>query len=298
MRNAIERFLEFITCVRRLSPHTARAYSGDLHGFANGVERRHGRPAALSDLTRAEVRAHLAERFNEMAASTAARTISALRSFGDFLRESGELGDNEVMLVRRPKLPERLPLVLGEHDLENMIEGPGHAQGARGLRDRAVLEVLYGAGLRVAECVALNVDDLRWDGDELNIRVVRGKGDKDRIVPIGALGAAALQRYLEVRRQLLNAQASPLFLGRNGTRLSDRTVRELVYRRCKAVGAKVRVGPHGIRHSFATHLLLRGCDLRSIQEMLGHASLSSTQRYTKLDLGWIAAEYYRAHPRT
>ena len=93
-------------------------------------------------------------------------------------------------------------------------------------------------------------------------------------------------------------QVKARFLGRNGTRLSDRTVRELVYRRCKAVGAKVRVGPHGIRHSFATHLLLRGCDLRSIQEMLGHASLSSTQRYTKLDLGWLAAEYYRAHPRT
>ncbi|MDC0671711.1 tyrosine recombinase XerC [Nannocystis radixulma] len=313
MRDAVERFLEHLRDERRLSPHTLRAYRGDLLDFLARFEARRGRPAELADLGVREVRADLAERFGEQAASTSARKLSALRSFAEFLRRGGELPDNEAALVRRPKLPQRLPVALPVEDLTDMIDGPGHADGLLGLRDRAILEVLYGAGLRVGECVALDLDHLRWDGDALTIRVVGGKGNKDREVPLGAPGAAALRAWLAVRDGLLppaqrmaegtgSKRHVPkgeraLFLGRRGRRMSDRSVRALVYSRCEATGARARVGPHGLRHSFATHLLEGGCDLRSIQAMLGHASLSTTQRYTHLDLGRIVDVYERAHPR-
>jgi len=313
MRDAVDRFLEHLRDERRLSPHTLRAYRGDLLDFLTRFEARRGRPAELADLGVREVRADLAERFGEQAASTSARKLSALRSFAEFLRRGGELADNEAALVRRPKLPQRLPVALPVEDLTDIIDGPGHADGVLGLRDRAILEVLYGAGLRVGECVALDLDHLRWDGDALTIRVVGGKGNKDREVPLGAPGAAALRAWLGVRSGLLppaervsestgSKRHVPkgeraLFLGRRGQRLGDRSVRALVYRRCEATGARARVGPHGLRHSFATHLLEGGCDLRSIQAMLGHASLSTTQRYTHLDLGRNVDVYERAHPR-
>lgn len=313
MRDAVDRFLEHLRSERRLSPHTLRAYRGDLEDFLDRLEARRGRPAVLADLNLREVRADLAARFGEQAASTSARKLSALRSFAEFLRRAGELADNEAALVRRPKLPQRLPVALPVEDLTGMIDGAGHADGPIGLRDRAILEVLYGAGLRVGECVALDLDHLRWEPDGLTIRVVGGKGGKDREVPLGAPGAAALRAWLAVRDQLLPpaARASEktgpkkhvpkgeraVFLGRRGRRLGDRSVRALVYRRCLAAGARARVGPHGLRHSFATHLLEGGCDLRSIQAMLGHASLSTTQRYTHLDLGRIVDVYERAHPR-
>src|SRR5690606_26594857 len=149
------------------------------------------------------VRSDLAARFGAQAASTSARKLSALRSFAEFLRREGELADNEAALVRRPKLPQHLPVALPVEDLTAIIDGPGHAEGPIGARDRAILEVLYGAGLRVGECVALDLDHLRWDRDELTIRVVAGKGNKDREVPLGAPGAAAVRAYLAVRDLLL-----------------------------------------------------------------------------------------------
>ncbi|HEY8375165.1 MAG TPA: tyrosine recombinase XerC [Nannocystis sp.] len=313
MRAAIERFLEHLRSERRYSPHTLRAYRGDLEDFLARLEARRGRPAVVADLNLREVRADLAARFGRQAGSTAARKLSALRGFAEFLRREGDLADNEAALVRRPKLPQRLPVALPVDDLTAIIDGPGHADGPLGLRDRAILEVLYGAGLRVGECVALDLDHLRWDDDGLTIRVVGGKGGKDREVPLGAPGAAAIRAWLAVRPQFLpptvrmsektcskkhvSKDERALFLGRRGRRIGDRSVRALVYRRCLATGARARVGPHGLRHSFATHLLESGCDLRSIQAMLGHASLSTTQRYTHLDLGRIVDVYERAHPR-
>src|SRR5690606_14590698 len=186
-----------------------------------------------------------------------------------------------------------------------MIEAPADRasavvvpEEARARRDRAVLEVLYGAGLRVSECVALDRSHLRWEGDRLLVRVVRGKGGKDRVVPLGRPAARALREYLEVRPRLLQPRspAEAVFLGNRGGRLSDRQVRYLVERR-STVEARARISPHGLRHSFATHLLESGCDLRAIQSMLGHASLSTTQRYTHLTLGKLIDVYEQAHPR-
>jgi site-specific recombinase XerC len=309
MRAAIDRFLVHLASERRLSAHTVRAYRRDLEDFLARITARRGREPEPGDLNLREIRSDLADLFGAVQASTLARKLSALRSFGEFLRQEGSVADNEAKLVRRPRQRPRLPVALPVEDIGPMIDGEGHAPGALGLRDRAMLEVLYGAGLRVSECAALDLDHLVWSGADLTLRVVEGKGGKDRIVPLGSAGAAALRAWLVVRGELLavNAElsvrtgskrpASPVFLSRRGGRVSVRSIRELVYRRCLATGARTRVGPHGLRHSFATHLLESGCDLRSIQRMLGHASLSTTQRYTHLDLGHLTDIYEKAHPR-
>ena len=313
MRAAIDRFLVHLASERRLSPHTVRAYRRDLEDFLARITARRGREPRPNDLNLREIRSDLADLFGAVQASTLARKLSALRSLGEFMRQEGSVADNEAKLVRRPRQRPRLPVALPVEDIGPMIDGEGHAAGPLGLRDRALLEVLYGAGLRVSECAALDLDHLVWSGDDLTLRVVEGKGGKDRIVPLGSAGAAALRAWLAVRSGLLAADAEmsaktgakgqakrgggPVFVGRRGARISTRTIRELVYRRCLATGARTRVGPHGLRHSFATHLLESGCDLRSIQRMLGHASLSTTQRYTHLDLGHLTDIYEKAHPR-
>ncbi|NVB42104.1 tyrosine recombinase XerC [Pseudenhygromyxa sp. WMMC2535] len=298
MREALARFLVHLDSERRLSANTQKAYARDVGAFLDAVEARRGRPARPRDLSVREVRAHLAELHGERAPSTMGRKLSALRSFAEFCRRERLVEDNEVALVRRPKLGRKLPVALPVEDVGGMIDGP-QRPGAIGLRDRALLEVLYGAGLRVSEAVGLDLDDLRWEGERLTLRVRAGKGNKDRVVPLGRQGAEALRAWLD-RRSDLETPRSPgaaVFLGARGGRLASRSAREVVYRRCQQSGARARVGPHGLRHSFATHLLQSGCDLRSIQSMLGHASLSTTQRYTHLDMGRLFELYERAHPR-
>ena len=309
MRAAIESFLVHLESERRASPHTLRAYRRDLEDFLARVEARRARAATPADLNLREIRSDLADLYGAVQASTLARKLSALRSFGEFMRRTGVVADNEAALVRRPKQRVHLPVALPVEDITPMIDGPGHAEGPAGLRDRAILEVLYGAGLRVSECAALDLEHLVWSGEDLSLRVVGGKGGKDRVVPLGSAGAGALRAWLAVRESLkkdLSPEtgrkgqarvAAPVFLSPRGLRMSTRSIRALVYRRCEATGARARVGPHGLRHSFATHLLESGCDLRSIQSMLGHASLSTTQRYTHLDLGHLTDIYEKAHPR-
>ena len=308
MREALARFIEYLESELRASPHTVRAYTGDLEDFIRGFQERRGREPTPADFDQRALRGHLAAlhagrgTVGRASASSMARKLSALRSFGEFMRREGLVRDNEAALVRRPKQRRPLPVALPVEDITAIIEGPGHRSGVYGARDRAVLEVLYGAGLRVSECVGLDLADLRWHGEALELRVRGGKGGKDRIAPIGTRGAAALRRYLEQRAALLKPSTDEpsrdaLFLNRRGRRLGDRSVRELVYRRCQGTGARARVGPHGLRHSFATHLLESGSDLRSIQAMLGHASLSTTERYTHLDLGRVTEVYERTHPR-
>ena len=295
MRAAVERFLAYLQTERRCSPHTLRAYRRDLEDFLTRVAARRGREPVITDLNLREIRHDVADLFHDVKASTLARKLSALRSFGEFLRREGALPDNEAALVRRPKQRPQLPIALPVEDIAAMIDGDGHKDGPDGLRDRAILEVLYGGGLRVSECAGLDVEHLVWQqGDELSARVIAGKGGKDRVVPLGTAAARALRAWLAVHP---SPARGPLFTGARGRRMNTRTLRNLVYARCLAAGARTRVGPHGLRHSFATHLLESGCDLRSIQRMLGHASLSTTQRYTHLDLGHLTDIYEKAHPR-
>ncbi len=289
--------MEHLETEVRASPHTLRAYARDVRAFLDGLESRIGRPARPTDLTVRAVRGHLAELHRRLAPSTVARKLSVLRTFGEFLRREGELEDNPVLLVQRPRLGATLPVALPPEDVRNIVEAPGSDPRER--RDRALLEILYGGGLRVSECVGLDVDHLRWERGRLMVRVVSGKGGKDRVVPVGRSAARALRAYLAVRDQLRRPRSPvhALFLGDGGARMGARSARNLVYRRCEETGARARVGPHGLRHSFATHLLQSGCDIRTIQSMLGHASLSTTQRYTRLDMGQILDVYERAHPR-
>jgi integrase/recombinase XerC len=298
VRAGLERFVEHLESEVRASKHTVRAYKGDVEAFVAAVERRHDRAAEVGDLNVREVRMYLATLHGKRATSTIGRKLSSLRSFGEFLRREGDLPENEISLIGRPKRGRRLPVALPVEDANQVVDGR-HLPGARGLRDRALLEVLYGAGLRVSEAVGLDLDHLRWQGDRADIRVVHGKGGKERIVPLGRRGSKALRDYIDARPTLLQARSprDALFLSVRGRRLGVRSARHVVYRRCLERGARARVGPHGLRHSFATHLLESGCDLRSIQTMLGHASLSTTQAYTHLSMGRLMDVYERAHPR-
>ncbi len=298
MRAALERFLVHLESERRLSLNTREAYRRDVEDFIGSIEDRRGRPAKVGDLNIREVRAHLAARHGELAPSSIGRKLSALRGFGEFCRREGLLAENPVALLRRPKLGRKLPVALPVEDVGAMIDQP-QREGPIGARDRALLEVLYGAGLRVSEAVALEIDDLRGEAGGLTVRVRNGKGGKDRLVPLGSRAAESLQEWLDVRHEVATSKspAKRVFLGARGGPLSARVAREVVYRRCQQTGARTVVGPHGLRHSFATHLLQSGCGLRSIQAMLGHASLSTTQRYTHLDMGRLFELYEQAHPR-
>ncbi|HET6582042.1 MAG TPA: tyrosine recombinase XerC, partial [Nannocystaceae bacterium] len=293
-----ERFVEHLQTQRRASAHTVRAYGGDVLAFAAFVAELRGRPARPQDLDVRTVRTWLAAIHAHVGPASIARKLSALRSFGEFLRRTGVLAENAVALVASPKRRATLPVALPLEDVTDMIEAV-EKPGVHGARDRAILEVIYGAGLRVSEVVALDLHHLEHERGTLRVRVEAGKGGKDRIVPLGRKASAALAEYLAQRDALVRASSprAALFLGDRGRRMGVRAVRELVYRRCQQAGARARIGPHGLRHSFATHLLDSGCDLRTIQSLLGHASLSTTQKYTHLTLGGITEVYERAHPR-
>jgi len=295
---AAERFVEHLQSERRVSVHTVRAYAGDVLAFATFVAELRGRPAVPADLDLRTIRAWLAVIHRRLGSASVARKLSALRSFGEYLRRTGVLAENEAALVGSPKKRVKLPVALPVEDVTDLIEATPRP-GVHGARDRAILEVVYGAGLRVSEVVALDLHHLERERGSMRVRVEHGKGDKDRIVPLGRKAALALTEYLAQRDALVRA-GSPvhaLFLGDRGRRMGVRAVRELVYRRCQQSGTRARIGPHGLRHAFATHLLESGCDLRTIQSLLGHASLSTTQKYTHLTLGGLIDVYEKAHPR-
>jgi integrase/recombinase XerC len=275
------------------------AYFRDVTAFLDDVERRNERGAHPRDLNVREARAHLATLHGRKSAATIGRRLSALRRFGEFCRARGLVGENELALLRRPKQGRHLPVALPVEDISRVIEVSRGQEKEVELRDTALLEVLYGSGLRVSEAVALDLSDLRAAEGGLVLRVRGGKGGKDREVPLGERGVEALNAWLGVRESFVgqNTPRAAVFLGRRGGRLPIRSARAVVYARCLAAGARAVVGPHGLRHSFASHLLQSGCDLRSIQMLLGHSSLSTTQRYTQLDMGGLFDLYETAHPR-
>ncbi len=290
-------FAEHLRTQVRASPHTQRAYARDLDQFLEGVAGRLGRDPTAADLDARQVRAHLAEIVGRSASSTVARKLSALRTFGELMRARGLRPDNDIATVSGPKRRSRLPVALPVTDIDAMVDDAQPDEIKRA-RDRALVEVLYGAGLRVSEAVALELSDLRREGDAVWVRVRSGKGGKDRTVPLGRTGARAVTQWLELRDAWRTAKSptAALFWGARGGRLGTRQARQIVYDR-STNQARARVGPHALRHSFATHLLDNGCDLRAIQSMLGHASLSTTQRYTHLSMGKLMDVYDAAHPR-
>ena len=310
MQAAIEKFLAYLKQERNASPHTLRNYRSDLLQFADyfGQTR-----TALKEIGHAEIREYLGELYSRGRQKTSvARKLAALRSFFKFCVREGLLEDNPARLVRTPRLPQRLPSVLTAEQVNRFLdqcaelepEEKGSKQRdaqARRLvrRDRALLELLYASGLRAAELVGLNLADI--DRKEQMLRV-RGKGRKKRLAPFGAKAAAALDRWLEAREEIVTeakgqGDRDAVFVNGRGRRLGTRALRALVKKYSKLFDPNWDLHPHALRHAFATHLLGEGADLRAIQELLGHRSLSTTQKYTAVSIRQLMEVYDKAHPR-
>lgn len=293
----VARFAAYLEAEKRASPHTRRAYLADLAQYAAFLAEQ---GAGLVPSSPVLVRAFVARAAATSGATSLARKLSTLRSFYRFLVREGLAPGNPARAVASPRRPKLLPKVLPEEEAAALVEAPPAHRGPLALRDRAFLELLYGSGLRVSELTGLDVVDL--DLPQRLVRVV-GKRRKERIVPFGASAADALQRWLGEGRPVLAAEANgaaaraALFLNQRGGRLTARSVARRIDGWVLAAGLPRHVHPHVLRHSFATHLLGNGADLRGIQELLGHASLSTTQRYTHLDWKRLAEVYDRAHPR-
>lgn len=285
MNPHVVKFLENLEVERNYSEHTLLNYRLDLEEFFTFLGNDDVKAVEYTTLRR-----FLAElRSRQLKSRSVARKLSTLRSFFRFLQKQGVVEKNPAALVQTPKLDKPLPHFLTEDQTVKLIEAPDSSR-EDGLRDKAIFETLYSGGIRVSELVGLNLEDVDIIG---NIMKVRGKGRKERMVPIGGKACEAIHAYLEVRRHKSDA----LFLNRSGGRLTQRSVRNVVNKHIRRAALEQKVHPHMFRHSFATHLLDRGADLRSVQELLGHANLSTTQIYTHLTTEKLKSVYDKAHPR-
>ncbi|MCX5744235.1 MAG: tyrosine-type recombinase/integrase [Proteobacteria bacterium] len=313
---AIAAFATYLEVERAYSPRTLDVYLRDVNALRDAIRVKRGAKGDLPlvKLSALEIRGQLAELFDANGPATLARKLSSMKAFGRFLVKRGVIAGNPAAGIRGPKKPKPLPRALDVDDAFRLVEAPTSTgrtshralspdEEARHallrLRDAAICELIYSTGVRVSEAVGLDVDDIDRDRYGVPLVLVRhGKGNKSRQVPLGGAADRALLAYLPARRTLAgDAAARPLFVNAGGTRLTSRSVQRLVRAWAIAGGIHARATPHGLRHSFATHMLDEGVDLRSIQEMLGHASLSSTQIYTKVSLDHLMKVYDAAHPR-
>jgi integrase/recombinase XerC len=305
----LKAFIEFIRLNRNASRHTVRAYESDLVQLVAHVARdRRITPADVTadHLDRDAIRSFLAalHKHGRTRASTA-RKLSAVRMFLKYLRREEIIDDDPGALIATPKREVRMPAHLSEREMEALLSAPP-TDSPLGRRDRAVLELFYASGLRLSELVGIDDDDI--DLASRRVRVL-GKGGKERIVPFNQSATRAIRQYLQDRHQLIQARPAidrrrgrsrrgdPLFVNYRGGRLTVRSVDRLVRRYVAATSARTGISAHALRHSFATHLLQRGADLRAIQELLGHARLSTTQRYTHVNAAQLLASYMQSHPR-
>jgi len=298
MQTDVGRFLQFLSAERNASPLTVKSYREDLGHLAEYLnESYNGNVPAAGHVTTLDLRGYLAHLHQqEYAKTTIARRLAALRSFFRFGQREGWAKANPAKPLRTPRKSRHLPHFLSTEDLGKLLEAPS-AKSSQGLRDRAILETLYSAGLRVSELVGLNDGDIDFPGDILR---VRGKGRRERLAPIGSYASKALRAWLEKR--VLHPRekqgiAAPVFVSRLGKRLTTRSVGRLLEKYLKQTGLDRRTSPHTLRHSFATHLLDRGADIRSVQELLGHKSLVTTQIYTHVSTAALRQAYEKAHPR-
>ena len=323
----INEFLDYLKFERRFSEHTAKCYGADLMQFSDflgGIhdngnpgnesismdhhEHEHGVATAVAaqvdvnkivqSVDTESVRAYMAHlNEKEYSKATIARKLATLRSFYKFLVKRNYITSNPVTSVRTPKQEKKLPRFLEYEEVKRLLETP-QTNTWLGARDRAIMETLYSTGVRVSELVALNMEDIDFLGEVIHIR---GKGKKERIAPIGTSALQTIQHYMEYRnkRAQNNSNFDPkvLFVNKHGKRLSTRSVRRKMDKYLKMAGLDPAISPHTLRHSFATHMLNNGADLRSVQELLGHQSLSTTQVYTHLTTARLKEVYDNAHPR-
>ena len=289
MKRYIEKYLRYLEYEKNASVYTLTCYRSDLEAFHQTFSE-----TPVEKITLLTLRRFLADlKAKNLQKVTIARKLSSLRSFFKFLCREGYLKTNPVHSLQTPKQEKRLPKVLGVAEMEKLLEGP--VEGLQGLRDRAILETLYSSGLRVSELTQLNVPQVDFIGGVVK---VSGKGKKERLSPIGEKALRAIRPYLEKRSCHKRVQNSEvLFTNKSGTRLSSRSVRRVVNRAVQRTSLTTHISPHTLRHSFATHLLDRGADLRAVQELLGHQYLSTTQIYTHVSAERLKKVYEKAHPR-
>ncbi|MBN1554524.1 MAG: tyrosine recombinase XerC [Phycisphaerae bacterium] len=312
----MQAFLDHLETERNFSTHTIRSYAVDLMQFAqylaatgNGANLERLRPDDLADMEPMspprfqerlrtvrpmEIRSYLAVlRNGDYSKATTARKLASLRSFFKYLVRTGVVDSSPVSVIRTPRLDKRLPKFLDVEQISALLTAP-NPMSLLGARDRAILETLYSAGLRIGELVALNIEDL----DEFHGALrVRGKGKKERLAPLGDKAVAAIRSYLKMRfAKLGRVEHGALFVNRAGDRITDRSIRRKINKYMLQAGIATHISPHTLRHSFATHMLNAGADLRSVQEMLGHENLSTTQIYTHVTTRRLKEVYDRAHP--
>jgi len=290
----IDRYLADLR-LQNASPHTLRNYASDLQQFAGYFSPPGQHPPAPAEFTVLQIREWLGDLYQRrLSPVSVRRKLAAVRSLFQFLAKNGRVATNVARLVRTPKAPQRLPAVPTAEQTNDLINAVAEDRLKRPFpeRDRLIFELLYGCGLRISELVGLDLDD--FDTREQWIRV-RGKGRKERQVPYGSSAAAALEKYLAVRAA--KPKERGLLMNHLGTRLSDRGARGIVKLYARLISGDASMHPHSLRHAFATHLLADGADLRAIQELLGHARLATTQKYTQVSLTDLMAVYDRAHPK-
>jgi len=301
----IQQFIHYLSLEKNASPHTCRCYRKDLEGFEDFLKSSgmYLNPAGIVEIKRVDrlaIRKYMSFLHRKNKKSSIARKISTLRSFFKYLIREQVISSNPAKSVSTPKVEKTLPTTLSVDEAFRLMESPqslpeksSDLSKENRLRDRAILELLYSSGLRVSELVGLNLNQLNSD---LGIARVMGKGRKERIVPVGVKAIEALKAYLEDRGVFRGED--PIFVNSFGGRLTTRSVGRLMKKYTRQSGIFRKVSPHSLRHTFATHLLDAGADIREIQEMLGHSSLSTTQRYTHVSMGKLMEVYDRAHPRS
>jgi integrase/recombinase XerC len=292
VEKAVAQFLRSLQ-ERNASPHTIKAYRTDLAQFAEYVG-----PQKWSDIDHVLIRGYLSSLYERgLTKTSVARALAALRSLYKWLAQEGEVEQNPAALVATPRLPKKLPRVPTIEEVNTVLDAAMPECSAFTERDQAVLELLYGCGIRNSELIGINVDDIRWSNELI---LVRGKGRKERFVPFGDSAKVAVQVYLPARQRVLGetkrTTERALLINLRGSRLTTRSVGRIVKQIAVARGLSPDMHPHTLRHAFGTHMLEEGADLRAIQEMLGHERLSTTQRYTQLTVKHVMEVYDRTHP--
>jgi len=294
MRRKLSEFLDYLRYERNASPHTISGYRSDLGQFIDFIGERGGSLRTVDNVQIRGFMAQLHER--KLKKSSAARKLAAIRSFFQFGVKKKWIAENPAKSVATPKQEKRVPSFLSEEEMAGFLEVQS-SDKPLDMRDRAILELLYASGIRVSELVGINLEDASL-GERL-IRV-RGKGKKERLVPFGRMAGERLTLYLRVRPDLVQDRIGEkaMFLNYQGRRITSRSVERIVDKYIRLTAVKRKISPHSLRHSFASHLLSRGADLRVIQELLGHESLATTQKYTHLNLGQLMDVYRKSHPRS
>ena len=287
----IRDFSLYLETERNVSKHTLAAYRSDLAQMLAFVQKEKGTDASALDVDHLLLRRYLSQLSKSTMRSSIGRKLAAIRSFFRFLLRRGMINKNPAELIATPKKEQRLPFHLDIDQTTSLMEAPDASQ-KHAVRDRAILELLYSSGLRVSELTGLNIGEIDLSGGMVR---VMGKGGKERIVPVGSRATEALQVYLEHRADAVSKGA--LFLNTRGGRINRRSVARIVDTHVLKIAAFKRISPHTLRHTFATHMLEGGADLRAIQELLGHASLSTTQKYTHVSIDRLMEVYDQAHPK-